>query len=830
MRLRLEKAKELKAHGSELKGRPSSKPSGPSGETDPEKMTLIVPRNPIYKKNTLAAPEKPGAKFRKRQLHKSWLPTHVWHAKRAHMTAPKEPFWRFAIPLAPTDKCYRATHRAGSSSGCVAWDTSYLSTIALEGVEHSLIGLLRAVGVEEAALAGEKHTRWREGTRSWVGWMRERDGDQRWITNVTICWCPAENVTTNAVPHKKEAAGHNEDRKRDKETVGREDEEVLDMEDGEEKETMQSEQMSQKRRKRLAKRKILLRMHPASFLQVWEELLKDAKIQRPPPSIEDLRFQVGSIQIVGPSAMEALAGVLHPQAPPSVSDASTPDISATLSMLALINNTSSLPYNAIIPLSIHDPRLFHPPRTVDGNFNSSTNEMLTDLLSKWPFDNPSSTTSIYDFKDRQRASQLPSQKSINRRKGDAPSGSYAKLVSTDPHIPALLLASCPLLDRKQQGTLTLLLPWKCVLPTWYALMHYPLSIGGNPRFGGLDQTRQISFERGEPWFPGDFPGTKAGWGWELRERTRRKEEWDGRPRGRRIEWESVDLGLGRKGEVGIGWGCDWERLFESEITSQTSSGEQGQHPAAQAAETRHKTSPEDFPTNEANMPPFQIHQIPILSFSPSTSIHPRALAPVQLTVLHRGRPEPCARIYRLPTSNPSLLQKWLTLATLSSPTAAKASSLKPSHISASQRSLLSKKDLPLHDRMRLMAQSLLKEPPALLEDNGDGTQSKIQGDADEACHLPCPDPQDLIGFVTTANYDMGKGKAAAIGNIAVVKVLGLPPVSSTEGGEQEEREVERQEKAKQVMMMIKLRKEGGLCIVRNAGQSVARLARWRFCG
>jgi hypothetical protein len=33
---------------------------------------------------------------------------------------------------------------------------------------------------------------------------------------------------------------------------------------------------------------------------------------------------------------------------------------------------------------------------------------------------------------------------------------------------------------------------------------------------------------------------------------KRKAEWEKRPKGRRIEWESVDLGKGRRGELGLG--------------------------------------------------------------------------------------------------------------------------------------------------------------------------------------------------------------------------------------------------------------------------------------
>ena len=71
---------------------------------------------------SLATPATPQSRFRRRQRDKTWLPTHIWHTKRARMTEPKHPLWRFAIPLAPVVKAYRLTHRAAAQRGAIAWD------------------------------------------------------------------------------------------------------------------------------------------------------------------------------------------------------------------------------------------------------------------------------------------------------------------------------------------------------------------------------------------------------------------------------------------------------------------------------------------------------------------------------------------------------------------------------------------------------------------------------------------------------------------------------------------------------------------------------------
>ncbi|OLL26690.1 Ribonucleases P/MRP protein subunit pop1 [Neolecta irregularis DAH-3] len=78
------------------------------------------------------------AKFTKRQLHKAWLPTHLYHSKRAHMKVK----WGFSIPETPTDKSYRPSHRAFWKKGCIAWDTSYFGCIIMSGEVQLLSGLL----------------------------------------------------------------------------------------------------------------------------------------------------------------------------------------------------------------------------------------------------------------------------------------------------------------------------------------------------------------------------------------------------------------------------------------------------------------------------------------------------------------------------------------------------------------------------------------------------------------------------------------------------------------------------------------------------------------
>lgn len=69
-------------------------------------------------------------RYAKRQNDKVWLPTHVWHKKRAHLMK----LWGQMIPIKPSQKQYRPTHRVGlHMCGSIAWDTSYYSTLLVWG-------------------------------------------------------------------------------------------------------------------------------------------------------------------------------------------------------------------------------------------------------------------------------------------------------------------------------------------------------------------------------------------------------------------------------------------------------------------------------------------------------------------------------------------------------------------------------------------------------------------------------------------------------------------------------------------------------------------------
>lgn len=707
---------------------------------------------PKIRRNALNDPPPPPAKFRKRQLNKTWLPTHAWHAKRARMTDPIDPLWRFAMPLTPNEKIYRPTHRAQGNRGALVWDTSYMSTIGLFGNPVGIARVLRRIGVSDEMCSGDQGRRWRGGHRSWNGILvRVTGDDRRQMGPATVFWNPLAETHQSASDSKKE------------------------------------------------KREVFLRVHPSAFLEVFNELLKLAKMETPQLYIEDLRYEVGSIELSGPASTEILSSILTPYTTKDIPKSRHAKLFQSLNGLT---NPSALPSNAMLGFSIQDPRLRHPPRRPTLNESEDREMELLETIASWPAEKGLEPYGLFDRNARHTASLLPSQKLINRRRSKINPGAFLKPSSVDPPIPIILLATRSGPSTRTQGSWTILAPWACILPLWYSTVHCPLTSGGNPRFAGLSETQQIAFERGLPWFPADLPATNAGIDWELEERRKRMKTWARRPKSKRVAWKNLDLGAGRKGEVGDGFACDWEYLLGLP---------KGRDHEDDLFDNSKEVMALNIKDTKTQVEPLQqLRQIDKAAFDGlSTTIEEapqKSLLAVRVTLLSRGTVGPCARIYRLPevpapqpaSSNAEvpatippegasstglprdLRQQWLSRI----PTKTKAPKIADSQKAS--------KDADLESRKRLLAQELTSAP--LVWPPQKPNSSSING-----VHPLVPNSEDLVGFVTSGSFDLSQGRGMAIGSLSVEKII----------------DDVRQDA-----------KEGRLCIVRNAGENVGWIARW----
>ncbi len=771
-RLRAETAKKLGILSKNKKPRRLEKAGA-------DKATITVrAARPKIQRNALNQPPVTATKFRKRQRDKIWLPTHIWHTKRARMTDPKEPLWRFAIPLTPTAKCYRPTHQMQWEKGAIAWDMSYMSIISLSGPLNSVRNILKALGLTHENLWNEKGGRWRSGAIHWTCTISRKKRSTTYIIGpATIIWNP-------------EAKTDEPDQPKDF-------------------------------------RRLFIRLHPSAFLETFDELLRLVKKQNPRAFIEDLRHEIGSIEITGPDSTEALLSVLNPYVSKTESKGSQ---ASKFEKLAGCRDPACLPPGALLGFSIMDPRLRYPPQKIPPT------KANMDILGGFHKNVDAAPFKLFDRDVRFQASRLPSQKSLNRRRGKGAPGVKLEPTANDPPIPTILLASRHPTDPQAPGTWTLMLPWKCVLPVWYSLMHCPLSSGGNPRFGGLDEIRQLTFERGLPWFPGDFPGTEAGNDWEIGQRSFRQKKWECRPKGKRVNYETLDLGVGRKGEVGVGWNCDYEFLLG---LKDTNGGQKNQDhemisedvpaPASDAQKRKRNNK------TEHENPLESLTYLPKATFNDFLSPKSEPPSPASVVIVHikllgRGTPSTCARIYRLPdgaaeaavstqvevpaTDPPppppppphsfggrdgdggktllpaDLREQWLA----QKPARGKDRKEKPPRTT-----------IDLETRKRMLARELINAAPHSSETLGGG-------------HPLCPSEEHLLGFVTAGSFNLRDGRGTAVGALSAARALDEIRRYSGNGNGHGGGNKKGNRPAP----------DERLCVIRNAGENVGRLARWEL--
>ncbi|KAH6630362.1 ribonucleases P/MRP protein subunit POP1-domain-containing protein [Chaetomium sp. MPI-SDFR-AT-0129] len=892
-RIRAETAKKLGILAEKKKKRLLQKAAAAAAAADggaalPGKEAKIMvdtrPARPKIRRDALNEPPKAQSKFRKRQINKTWLPTHLWHAKRATMTEPSKPLWRFAIPLTPTEKCYRPTHRAVGQKGVVVWDASYMSTIGLYGTAEGVERVLKALGLTQESLWGARGQKWRAGVRKWTGLVSKPiggGGSRRDIGPATIVWNPQAPARSDDGPTTTETAA-------------------------------EAAAASTPTPPKKPQRQLLIRTHPSCFLELFEELLKLAKMQTPRLHIEDLRFEIGSIELTGPASTETLLGILQPYH--TKSDNKDERHLRVFQSLAGVTNPASLPKDAVLAFSVQDPRLSYPPRRVDSSSGGPAGALL-ETLASWPLDDGGvEPFDIFCRDRRHEASRLPSQKAINRRKGANAPGEPLPVTKADPPVPVLLLASRPSTDGQAQGTWTLLAPWKCVMPLWYSMMRLPLSTGGNPRLGGLNEQRQIAFEHGAPWFPADFPATDAGREWELEQRDKRRRDWDRRPKGKRIEWNSLDLGAGRKGEVGDGLACDFAHLFAlcaadvsgggppvpvsnsslnpqaigSSITDGAAAMEIDPPTPAPAPELSEKTGPTSGPgatqqplaatapttggtatgttagTAAAKAALGLIRHVPKPTFTSLLAALPDlgnppakcSLITIHLTFVTRGVANTCARIYRLPSRKPGAAPPVPTLPSLPGVEGVEVFATDPSSLSLSSSTAPASttkslpRDLgdqwlrqlpqPKHSGFTRGAQrpqlGRSRGPPRMPAGIDMATRKKLLAQSIVATELPYPPPKpgDYSHNHSYNGLEMSSGGGAGGGghqhhplcpgedDLLGFVTSGAFSLSEGRGTAIGSISADRALEA----IRDAGAKTGKLCVVRNAGESVGWLARW----
>ncbi|KAL4080470.1 ribonucleases P/MRP protein subunit POP1-domain-containing protein [Scleroderma citrinum] len=688
--------------------------------------------DPVKRKTHKALPKRGKAKqitrtesLLKRQRDKTWLETHIWHAKRAKM----ENLWGYRLAVTPTEKAFRPSHRA-SIHGSILHDASYYATIELNGPEGLLKTTLEAccdpqtLGFKQC-ISGSRacdthiyeHGRWPLGL----------------IGPITVIWQPlspdsmsSTTPTTGGAPTKSQNIHKGKTKQKPVAT-----ESITDS--------------SSKTRV------IWVRAHPAVFEDVFDALknsashaLQTSKEKNPDLASQiemgDLRGSINAFEIMGPKSSQVIKGALSP-----VGSEDRAEFKKFWASLADLQTAGSLPRGMVIGFKINDPRLKFPPKNAKPSFPDMTNPPAlpsNDLIF------PSSgiaQTEIWDG-DKRDVLKKPKYKKKDldeRRSKNLVPGTKLNPLRQDDRIPVMLIQhSLEICPPSSRSTTSFdngrgIHGWSLLFPAGWSMALLSSLIYTGTRFAGQRERIKQYFEAGIPGFPVDYPSSRVCEVASEQHAESERGRWERTPPAKRASWEK----LGTRSP----WRADWGVVLGLESSEAVATTAEGfvttQRETAQGNETVRGsvpsvrqpwllrgskvpsiladpfTTPSEFLTqinklrNKHHMPPLGKDVL-------AEDLWHTALVMIRAKMVRRGAPSDLANIYKM---NDIEARKWL----------------------------------------RAIGT----------------TSSAVLGDADEPTEHELSeikaDQGDIIGYVTTGDLSLSRGEGFALGAIPVAQYVAL---------------------------------------------------------
>ncbi|ORY73594.1 ribonucleases P/MRP protein subunit POP1-domain-containing protein [Leucosporidium creatinivorum] len=461
----------------------------PKDAAKPKKKT----RKMLGTKKKLKGSEKRDLLLR-RQRHKIWLETHIWHAKRMHMTN----IWGHRLAEKPTEKAFRSSYRA-SVHGALVHDASYFQYIELSGTFDLLSKVLVKICDPYAPSPSSK--RYSFGTREYTTNLynptTSSSARPTLIGPATIIWDvpPPPSPSTTEEPI----------------------------------------------------RRLLLRLHPTINKPALVSIITGAVIHdlvdsqlAPGPGVpriacKTLENEFLTFEITGKRATEVVKAVLKPVLK---TDQKTKEAWRKLSSAA---GPGSVPSGMVYGFEIYDPRLSFPPKLDKSAPPIDPNDLLA------PSTEIADVPSFWDPKVRQslKKPRFTKKELDERRSKLLIPGTRLPALDHDDRIPILLT----------QRTLTPSIPststapppppmhgWTLTIPSGWGMAIFNSLVFSSSRIGGLRERFQQSYESGALSFPSDFPGTRAFEEWEARRESVEKGYYDRKPPAKRCNWAKVAEG------------------------------------------------------------------------------------------------------------------------------------------------------------------------------------------------------------------------------------------------------------------------------------------------
>ncbi|KAJ7645420.1 ribonucleases P/MRP protein subunit POP1-domain-containing protein [Mycena polygramma] len=466
--------------------------------------------------------------FLKRQRDKSWLETHIWHAKRMKM----ENMWGYRLAITPTEKAFRPSHRA-SVHGSILHDASYQAIIQIQGPEKIVRTVLENCCDLQGPGPGAK--RFLPGARTIDTHIYEpAQYPFGLIGPATIFWRPTPKPP--------------------------------DAQDTPQASTQPAVVGSQKRAKGKGKAKetpsvpldpdtvhrtAWIRTHPGTSDKVFAALrtsallVLDAARKTVPQGtqlddlgieLEDLSGQINAFEIMGPKSNQVLKGALSP-----VSQESREDFKKFWASMTDLQTSGSIPRGMIVGFKVLDPRLKFPPK------NAKPHPM-----SASPIICPSATLAQSDLweestRDSLRKPRYKKKDIDERRSKNLVPGTPLSPLRQDDRVPVLLIQRS--VERGASSNDQALHGWTLFLPAGWSMPFFSsLTITGT-RVGGQRERQTQAFEAGTAYFPRDYPLCASYDAYASKRETEEQARWERTPPAKRANYAR----LGTRSP----WRADW---------------------------------------------------------------------------------------------------------------------------------------------------------------------------------------------------------------------------------------------------------------------------------
>ncbi|KAF8547670.1 POP1-domain-containing protein [Imleria badia] len=458
------------------------------------------------KRRLLGRPKRGKAKqitrteaFLKRQRDKSWLETHIWHAKRARM----QNMWGYRLAVTPTEKAFRPSHRA-SMHGSILHDASYYATIELKGPQPLLQATLEQCC--DPQFSGMK--RYMTGGRAFeTHAYKHASYPLALLGPITIIWQPLSPEGNSsktdeplAQPVKEKGKGKGKGKGKEKQT---DDNASPESSNG--------------------PRVIWVRCHPAVSEDVFESLrisasyvLEQSKNKDPKVHAEielaDLRGCINAFEIMGPKSSQVIKGALSP-----VGNNDRQQVKKFWDSLTDLQTSASLPRGMVIGLKVLDPRLKFPPKNAKPHYPDaaqSYNQSSPDFIFHGAL---TAQSEIWDEETRGSLKKPKFKKKDidDRRSKNLVPGTPLNPLRQDDRIPILLIqrsvepysptSSTTSKSDNTQG----IHGWTLLFPAGWAMAFLSSLLYTGTRFAGQRERMKQFFEAGVSAFPKDYPGVAA---------------------------------------------------------------------------------------------------------------------------------------------------------------------------------------------------------------------------------------------------------------------------------------------------------------------------------